>query len=57
MIKYQIIVLSVNGDYDINGDYDGVLYNTREEAEKTLKLVQMLHSQCNFSIVETYDNE
>lgn len=47
---YMIFVLAVNGDYDQNGEYNGVKYAHESDARKTLQRAKRQHPELTLTI-------
>ncbi len=47
---YMIFVLAVNGNYDQDGEYNGVRYVHKSDARKTLQRAKRQHPELTLTI-------
>ena len=49
-MSYWLYVTAINGDYDKEGYYDGIDYDTLEEAENALQEARVKNPECDIVI-------
>ena len=52
-MRFMVWVISVNGNYDECGEYDGIIYDTKEEAHSVIEKAQWFeHDNLNLCVKE-----